>query len=95
MATVYINNGQSFQYNQQLGSRSIVEYTDGTPNDLSTLQDAEVPVEPDEQPGTDTGDDPAPDPVNPPDPGPDNPDPEPQPEPSSTITIESKCTSKS
>lgn len=35
MAVTYVNRGDSFIYNQQMGTRSIVEYTDGTYDDIS------------------------------------------------------------
>lgn len=39
MAKVYVNRGYSFEYNLQLGTKSVVDFTDGTLNDLSSIDE--------------------------------------------------------
>ena len=46
MAHVYINAGDSFEYNEQLGDQVVLNYLDGTVNDLSDI--SETYVEPEE-----------------------------------------------
>ena len=49
MAHVYINAGDSFEYNEQLGDQVVLNYLDGTVNDLSDISETYVePEEPEE-----------------------------------------------
>lgn len=46
MSLVYVNKGKSFEYNLQLGKKSVMEYADASPEDLSSAVGIDIPDEP-------------------------------------------------